>query len=97
MPIGLRPTGLSKTTGGRISCYPSPGDFYPPLLREGVAAESFYDRSVNRGDRPPLGCDELFVGEVRHESRWYCWPNRYLQSSPKYSKQVLRIRVKPST
>ena len=37
--IEARPTGLSKTTGGRTSCYPSPAGFSPPCPRKEVAAE----------------------------------------------------------
>ena len=51
--IEARPTGPLERTGGRNLLPTSPAGFFPPLLRDGVAAESFPYASVNRGADHP--------------------------------------------
>src|SRR5919112_5105240 len=82
----LRPTGLSKTTGERTSCYPSPSWFLSASPKGGVAAECFRSsygylllvRRPTATDVIALACDETrVVGDqkVHHPRHFFRSPH----------------------
>jgi hypothetical protein len=56
--------GLSKTTGGRTSCYPSPAGFFPPCLRRRLRRKESGSTQLKRRCSYGAGHRLLILGRL---------------------------------